>query len=808
MLASRARWKIKEVDNTAAARLIEQLNLSPLLAKLLVARGMSDVEEVRRFLQADADQIYDPYLMDGMREAVERIRCALDRKEWIRIYGDYDADGVSSTSLMVHLMRQLGASFDYYIPHRIHEGYGLNKNALDQAKESGVGLIITVDTGISAWPEVEYAASLGIDVIVTDHHEPPEKLPPAYSVINPKKPGCPYPYKQLAGVGVAFKLAHALLGRLPQELLEMAALGTVADLMPLTDENRVLVKLGIESMRSTTNPGLSALMDAAGVDKKELSAGHIAFSLAPRINASGRLESADDAVRLLTTNDREEADRLAFELDQLNKERQRIVEEMTAEALAMLENTPDLAGHKVLVVWKENWNAGVIGIVASKLLEKYYRPTIVLGIDPETGLAKGSARSITGFDLYKALSSCSELFEHYGGHQAAAGMTIASERIPELKLRLEAYAADCLTEQDLIPEIQVDFHCGLEDATLEGITQLERMAPFGMGNPSPRIVIKELELQDCKKIGREKQHLKLTLVQEERQVPAIEAVGFGKGSLAERIAPSASIDILGELSVNEWNGIRKPQIIIHDLRVPDPQVFDWRGIRSTDSRWAELFAEGAAEPDHGSYQRNKAVVIFDEEELAGLPPEWKSGSSIWCFKDTGQWIDIHNDLKHSYSEITDLILYSMPPGQNQLELALREAAGVQRIYSVFQEPSPGRRTIPGREQFKQVYAVLMQRAQSPVEENVLVDYISRRSGLPRSTIQFIMKVFEELSFVERDGTGYRCVASPAKRELSSSRLYSNYIDRQRVEEMLMYSSAKELSRWIVSRLPQQKSNNR
>ncbi|GIP31404.1 single-stranded-DNA-specific exonuclease RecJ [Paenibacillus sp. J2TS4] len=800
MLASRARWRIRETNDDAVTRLIDELSLSPLLAKLLVARGMEQIEEVRKFLQVGAAQIHDPFLMDGIEIAVERIRSALQRQEFIRIYGDYDADGVSSTSLMVYLMRELGANFDYYIPHRIHEGYGLNNSALDQAKEHGVSLIITVDTGISAYAEVEYAGSLGIDVIVTDHHEPPEILPPAHAVINPKKPGCSYPFKQLAGVGVAFKLAHALLNRLPHELLEMVAIGTVADLMPLTDENRVLVKLGIDALRNSGNPGLLALFDAAGIERKDVSAGHIGFSLAPRINASGRLESAGDAVRLLTTNDREEADRLAFELDQLNKERQRIVEEMTAEALAMLEEGPDPAEQRVLIVSKEDWNAGVIGIVASKLLEKYYRPTIVLGIDPQTGIAKGSARSIAGFDLYKALTSCSDLFEHYGGHQAAAGMSIAQERIPELKHRLEALAQECLTEQDLLPEIQVDLCSTLEEATLDGIKQLEQLAPFGMGNPSPRVVFTGLELNQCKKMGREQQHLKLTLSQEAKQVPAMEAVGFGKSFMADKMAPSARIDVLGELSINEWNGIRKPQLIIQDLRIPEPQVFDWRGIRNSDDRWSSLFAEAAAVNNYGGGKQNTAFVVFNDHNYSYLSPGWITRSSIWSFADSGPPKPIHNESGHSYAEITDLILMAMPQQASQAEQALQQAIGVERVYAVFEDSSRNEAVIPGREQFKQVYAALLQQAKSTVEERALLDYISKRSGLPKGSIQFIIKVFEELSFVERDGTGYRCVASPVKKELSSSRLYRSNQERQRTEEMLLYSSAKELSRWVRSQL--------
>lgn len=416
MLYSKYEWRIRSAESSITDRLAQDLSLPPMVASLMASRGIHSAEDGRRFLYGTFELTHDPYLMQGMQEAVSRIRKALEDREHILIYGDYDADGVSSTSLMIHLMRYLGASYDIYIPHRSNEGYGLHNHALDWAHQQGVSLVITVDTGISAVEQIAYANSLGIDVIVTDHHEPPEVLPEAYALINPKIPTCSYPFKGLAGVGVAYKLAQALVGEPPEEWLQIVSIGTIADLMPLTGENRVLVKHGIESMRSTKYEGIRCLLEVSGIHVEQVTAVNVAFSMAPRINASGRLDHAGRAVTLLTTEHREEAERLAWELDGLNKDRQQVVENIVQEALGMVQNR--WRGQEVppvIVLAGEGWNVGVVGIVASKILERFYRPVVILGIDPETGNCKGSARSIPGFDIYAALHSCKDVMDHFGG---------------------------------------------------------------------------------------------------------------------------------------------------------------------------------------------------------------------------------------------------------------------------------------------------------------------------------------------------------------------------------------------------------
>lgn len=796
MLESKARWIVSEADAEAAEALRSELGLDPLLARLLVLRGIGTPQQAQRFLQGGKDDFYDPFLLDGMERAVERIRRALEQGEKIRVYGDYDADGVSSTSLMIVLLRMLKANFDSYIPHRVREGYGLNEAAVDHARENGVSLIITVDTGISAVEQVAYINKLGMDVIVTDHHEPPEVLPDAYAVINPKKPGCPYPYKQLAGVGVAFKLAQALLGRLPEELLEIATIGTVADLMPLTDENRLIVKMGLERMRASSYPGIQALLDVAGIERKEVNATHVGFAIGPRINASGRLEAADAAVRLLTADDYETAERLAYELDALNKERQRIVEDMTKEALAMAAGQGD---RRAIVLAKEGWNVGVIGIVASKVTETFYRPTVILGIDPETGTAKGSARSIAGFDLYQALTQCSEWLDHYGGHHGAAGMTMHRDHVAAFAGKLDSLAREWLAEEDFIPIARAEIACLLETVTVPFIEGLHKLAPFGIGNPTPRFLFEGLRMEEQRLIGKEKQHLKLAVSAEGMPAGAsVDAVGFGKGALLPLMSATARLDALGEMSINEWNGRRKPQLMLQDVRIPHVQVFDWRGA---ESRLAEKLGgvrEAGCRP---------AVVLLEPDEWDFLPSELRTELPVWRFEPADERLMPLNDAAEGGSDAApaDVLLYAMPQRLDTIGLLLSSLHRMKRCFVVWRDGrSAAERTMPSRDMFKNVYAFVRQQPNSPRG----VQELSRRTGLPLRQVEFILRVFEELGFVAASpdggdggtgaGPGYTAVAAPEKRELTSSELYKRRMLQEEAERFCTYATTKELEAWVTA----------
>lgn len=659
MLQSKTRWQLLEAEESQVRKLAGELKIHPLTARLLIHRGISNPEQARRFLQVSLSELYSPFLMDGIQEAVNRIRTALDRQEKILVYGDYDADGVSSTSLLMKVFRGLDADVNYYIPNRFTEGYGLNENALRQAKEAGVQLVITVDTGISAVKEAKIAKELDLDLIITDHHEPPAVLPEGLAVINPKKPGCSYPDEMLAGVGVAFKLAHALLDRVPEELLDLVALGTIADLVPLMDENRIVAALGLKEINRRHNLGLSALMDVAGI-QGEVTAGHVGFSLGPRINAGGRLDTAATAVELLLTEDLEEARVLAEELDGMNRKRQKLVEEIAAEACAEVESAPK-KHRRFIVVAAPGWNVGVIGIVASRLVEKYYRPTIVLGIDEETGMAKGSARSIAGLDLYRALTTCGDLLPQYGGHEMAAGMSLPQEKIEEFHRRLDQIAGEWLREEDYIPLSRVEADLSIEEISLELIEELKRLEPCGMGNPTPRFQLRGAGLSRLQVMGREKNHLKMVL---QVEGDSLEAVGFRMGEMAAEIAPSARPELLGELSVNEWNHRRSPQFLIRDLRVPHLQVFDWRSNGDLSDRFRQLA------------EREASLFMIRQSRAE---KEWITELRA----QTLTWEEVSQGKIQLPTEARQLVLADLPPDVSVLEKLLCSFTSLERVYFAF-----------------------------------------------------------------------------------------------------------------------------
>lgn len=451
MLDSKKRWQIEDTDSTIVELLKKELNIPTVSAKLLASRGYSNIEQTRSFLKMDESNMHDPFLLHDMDIAVKRIKSAIDHEENILIYGDYDADGVTSTSVMMSVLQSLDANVAFAIPNRFTDGYGPSERLFKQAYDDGIDLIITVDNGISGIEEVKLAKELGMDVIITDHHEPGDILPPADAIIHPRHPKGNYPFGELAGVGVAFKLAHALLGFIPKELFELVAIGTVADLVPLKNENRYFVKQGLHHMRKSVRPAIQALCQISGIEQQNITEETIGFMFGPRINALGRLADAGPGVDLFLATNVADAQSIAKELDAYNKERQSIVSKMTEEAISLVESGEIGHNPHVIVVAKEGWNPGVVGIVASKLVEKYYRPTLVLGLDSEKGIAKGSARSIEGFHLYDELAKNRDILPHFGGHPMAAGMTLAFDHVNELRQRLNKQGEEILTKEDLIP---------------------------------------------------------------------------------------------------------------------------------------------------------------------------------------------------------------------------------------------------------------------------------------------------------------------------------------------------------------------
>ncbi|GIP24893.1 single-stranded-DNA-specific exonuclease RecJ [Paenibacillus sp. J23TS9] len=796
MFESKYSWQAPAGTEETARSLAEALSVSPLTAALLASRGIGSVEEAGMFLNGNLETLHDPYLLLGMEKAVPRIQQAIENGEHILIYGDYDADGVSSTSLMIYFMRHLGVSYDIYIPHRSNEGYGLHNHALDWAHQQGVSLVITVDTGISAVEQIAYANTLGIDVIVTDHHEPPEVLPDAYALINPKQPGCPYPFKGLAGVGVAYKLAQAVLKNPPVEWTEIVAIGTIADLMPLTGENRILVSRGLECMRHTSFQGIHALMEVSGISMGSVTSTNVAFGMAPRINASGRLDHAGSAVALLTTEDKDEAQRLSHALDELNKERQQVVEVIVQEAMLQLQGkmsggtVPD-----VIVLAGEGWNVGVVGIVASKILERYYRPVIILGIDPETGMCKGSARSIPGLDIFEALTSCKELMEHYGGHPSAAGMSLKREQLPAFEDALNHYAARVLTADDYTPVTSTDGEWRLSDVPLSVIDEMEMLAPFGMANPVPKLIFRGTQLVELRKMGKEGKHLKLVV----RQGGArIEAVAFGRGDLAELLEEGMTLDLLGEVSVNEWNGSRKPQLMLQDMKITGPQVFD---LRDSKEPWGEIQRIYDQVAPYMRLEHRHIAVVFNPR-IESSPKMNLNDCTLWVY-DSKAGISAFNDAANTYGkdQITTLFMVHVPDSADQLDMLLASFRNLSNVFLLHSGRNKTEQlTIPSREQFKLLYVLLMRLAAEPIREQEALARLSQQSSSTLRMVTMMMDVFEELSFIERLDGNIVVIPKPPKRELSSSIHFSALGSLAEMEQHLVYAGTSQCTSWVISRL--------
>lgn len=755
---------------------------------------MDTAELAQVFMDGGAEDRHDPFLLKGMAEAVPRIQKALQEEEHILVYGDYDADGVSSTALMIYLLRHLGASFDIYIPHRSNEGYGLHNHALDWAVQQGVSLVITVDTGISAYHQIAYATELGIDVIVTDHHEPPELLPEAYALINPKLPDCPYPFKGLAGVGVAYKLAEALLGsEVPEEWCEIAAIGTVADLMPLLGENRSLVRRGLSSMRNSAFPGIRALLSVGGITMNTVSAVNIAFGMAPRINASGRLDHAGRAVTLLTTEDAAEAEQFAGELDLLNKERQLVVERIVTEATAKLEERISRSGlPDIIVLADQGWNVGVVGIVASKLLERYYRPVVILDIHPETGMCKGSARSIPGLDIYAALSSCAGLMDHFGGHPAAAGMSLPQGKLEAFDAALNSYAASILTPEDFVAVTAADGEVSIADLTLQAALELERLAPFGMANPLPRFILRGAVVKETRKMGQEGKHLKLVLQQDKL---TIEAVAFGKGPLAELLPDGTVVDVLAELSINEWNGSRKPQLMLQDLAVPKAQLFDLRGAADAVKQAAHI--QELLRTYSGSRLGQSAAVF---QNSWTTPLRDLKGMSLWVYDEAGGISAVHQPEGTRDEEgLSLLCVLDMPESPEQLEAlftAFPETENIALLHSI--RDGRDRLQVPTRDHFKSLYQWIATIAASPTPEHEVLLRLSRQSALGVRMVSRMLDVFDELDFIERSGGTITFVPQPAAKSLSTSEHFVRLGKTAEMEQYFMEGSRSELQEFMLS----------
>jgi len=557
------RWKVSPANKELQAELGRELNILPLTAQLLVNRGLVDSGRASSFLRPDLSGLYDPLLMKDMDRAVERVMKALVAREPIAVYGDYDVDGTTSAALVYLFFKEAGVEITPYIPDRQTEGYGLNAEAVKKLAASGIKLIITVDCGSSNGPEIDLASSLGVDVVVTDHHELPGEAPAAAAVLNPKQKGCAFPFKGLAGVGVAFNLVMALRARLreagwfktaPPNLkryLDLVSIGTVADLVPLMDENRILVSYGLKELENTDRPGLKALIETAGLRGRP-DADSIAYQIAPRINAAGRVASAATALRLLVTEDAAEAASLAAELDRENGSRQRMEAETLEEALSMLDGHTD----RGIVLFSDKWHPGVIGIVASRLADRFSKPAVLIALD--NGVGKGSARGIRSFDMLAGLRSCSALLDRFGGHKAAAGLTVSVGNLAGFKEEFIRYANSTLNDEDMMPEINLDAVVTLDEVNTRLISEIGSLAPFGQSNREPVLCLPDAQIVGTEVVGN--RHLRLRV---KHGSCSRSAIGFGLAGLHPMRGEGYGIAF--SPYIDEWQGSRSLRLRVKDV---------------------------------------------------------------------------------------------------------------------------------------------------------------------------------------------------------------------------------------------------
>lgn len=560
----RKRWVLREADKDISSILAKALGISPIVAQLLANRNIIEPEEADKFLNCRLSNLHDPFGLKGMREAVTRIKAAISKGEKILVYGDYDVDGITSVALLGSVLMSMGGNVEEYIPNRLEEGYGLNLEACRLAHKKRVSLLVTVDCGINAVREVDYLNSYSIDSIITDHHEVQnERLPRSCAIIDPLQPGCAYPFKQLAGVGLAFKVAQSLLDQPAEDmkdLMDLVALGTVADVAPQLGENRILTKHGLDTLTKTKRVGLKELINVSGLKGKDISSEHVGFILGPRINASGRIGSPKKALKLLLTDREDEAKEIAALLNQENKNRQKIEGKILREAMQKVEVEINFKDYKSIVLSGDDWHPGVIGIVASRLVDKFYRPTAI--ISSSGSVARGSARSISDFNLFEAISKCKEYLLEFGGHKVACGFSIEKRNIEKFKVLFNEVAKEALLPEHLLPKLRADMDIPLNRLSEKLISEIGMLAPHGPKNPSPVFVSKRIKLKNAPKVvGRNGVKFWVT----DGKITC-EAIAFGVSSAFLEMLMEGEVDLAYSPSVNAYKGLRSIKLNLADVR--------------------------------------------------------------------------------------------------------------------------------------------------------------------------------------------------------------------------------------------------
>ena len=768
MINSRYQWRFPEVSNQKAIKtLSETFGITELIAKILVNRGYDTVEAANAFLRPELSGLHDPFLLHDMDKAIERLMQAIDSGQKIIVYGDYDVDGMTSTAIMTWALELMGANVDYFVPSRFSDGYGPNLANYQKLAAEGMQLLVTVDNGVSGKDEIAWLMAQGIDVIVTDHHELPEELPVATAIVHPRHPEGSYPFGGLSGAGVAFKVVSALLEEPADEVLDLAALGTVADVMSLTDENRIIVKQGLESLKLDPRPGVAALLAAAGTQLSDIDSSTIGFTIAPRLNALGRLENATTGVQLLLMDELEEAKPLADHVNALNQERQQLVTKITTAAQ---EQAAQLSEDPVLVVAGENWHEGVLGIVASKLVEQTGKPTIVLNVNGDE--MKGSGRSVAAFDLFTALDGHRDIMTTFGGHASAAGMTVPTNNLTALRAALRDEAAQQQLATAQKADMQIATTVTAADFTKENFDNLQVLAPFGEGNPEPLFMLDLRGVNQVKTMSEGK-HLRFIAQTDTDQLPV---VAFGWGNQASALAGHfSSLQIVGTMSQNSYRGNISYQLMLRDMSAKGAAILDWRTSHLTKQ----------------TFSKPVTYVFFKEKHLQQLAAYVDPAAQALMWQDALQM-----------SNIQTMVLVDLPDSLDQLQTLLQTSIP-GRLAPMFYVQSPVYlQKVPSKQVFSNVYKFVL--SFKDINLQTQFDAMVKHLKISNMTLKLILKVFLEAKFVTIDNGVLNAVPNPTPMKLTQTQTFQRFMAQRDLEQQLIYSTTAELET-LLMKLSKQES---
>ncbi|NMV53132.1 single-stranded-DNA-specific exonuclease RecJ [Lactobacillus reuteri] len=772
MIDAKFKWELADnASSLTVDNLEKELGISRILATLLAQQGIDSTEQAKKFFEPSMEEIHDPTLLHDMDKAVERIKQAVEKQEQITIYGDYDADGITSTSLMYETLLSIGANVNYYVPNRFTDGYGPNVDAYQRLVDNGTQLFITVDNGVSGKNVIDKVMAAGVDVIITDHHELPADLPNAVAIVHPRYPGSNYPFPDLSGVGVAFKVAWALTGEFPVEELDLVAIGEIADVVNVTDENHALISYGIQQLRQGMRPGLAALMKLADIKANNLTDQDIGFGIAPRLNALGRIADANDGVKLLTSLDENESQKLAKEVDQANKERQNLVAEIMKEAEKQANSSANQQKRTLLIVGK-GWHQGVLGIVASRIMNETGKPTIVASNDQNNPtLIKGSGRSVDSFNLFNALEAHRELFTTFGGHPAACGLSFDQKNIVPLQIALEEEAVKQKFDPTVKQPLPIAMKLVPADVTQQLYNDIQQVAPFGPGNMEPVFELNNVKVVDVKTMGQEHQHLKFSIVSDKKNLTV---VAFGQGNLATLLsAPTGQINLAVKVSLNEWRGKKSVQLMLEDLQINGTVIIDER----TNKLTPQLFSS------------SDYYIVREPRLRENIAPHVAPGYTL----------SIEEAIKTDFSG-QQVTLVDCPSSEEMLKRIFAEDEGEPATIRLllYQRKSAYLAGLPTRNDFAQLYRFIYR--QKELKWPMQAKAVSNHLKINMDRLNLMIQVFSEVGFVTIKDDVLKFNEPTNKTDLTQTKRYQKQLAQYKVEQQLLFNDAATVAKWLLEYL--------